>query len=179
MSLTCPSCGVQNLDGADECAHCGNALSCVEPPKPTSAFEQSVMYRPLTDLEMTHVHALPPDASLETAIHTLNRQQVDLLEVVEDGQLVGVLSVRDIMMRVGAAYRQKLHLPVRQFMTPNPETLPPDAPIAFAINKMDVGGYRHVPVMQDGRVLGVVSVRDVIRYILKHSRQDNYPRAAT
>jgi CBS domain-containing protein len=56
-------------------------------------------------------------------------------------------------------------------MTGKPETLPPDAPINFAINKMDVGGYRHVPVVQEQRMIGVASIRDVIRYLVRHSSQ--------
>ena len=56
-------------------------------------------------------------------------------------------------------------------MTAAPVTLPPDAPITFALNAMDVGGYRHVPVVQGERVVGVVSSRDVIRYIVRYSRE--------
>ena len=74
-------------------------------------------------------------------------------------------------LMTGADYREKLRQPVRQFMTPGPETLPPDAPVTFAINKMDVGGYRHIPVVQGERMLGVISARDVIRHLVKHSRE--------
>ena len=97
----------------------------------------------------------------------LVQRNVDMVEVVENDRLVGVLSVRDIMTRVGIDYAAKLARPVREFMTTHVESLPPDAPITFGINKMDVGGYRHVPIVQDGRVLGVASAKDVIRYLLK------------
>jgi len=137
---------------------------------PAVRIDQAVMRRPLSSLELTTIHSISPDEPLEVAAQTLRRQKVDLLEVVEDGRLIGVLSVRDIVARVGPDYGHKLGLPVREFMTPRPETLPPDAPISFALNMMDVGGYRHVPVVQGGRLLGVVSSRDVIRYLLKNSR---------
>ena len=104
-------------------------------------------------------------------VHTLNRAKLDILEVVENNQLVGLLSVRDIVNRVGPQYMKKLSLPVRQFMTPAPETLPPEAPVSFALNKMDLGGYRHVPVVKDGRVMGVVSSRDVIRYLVRSGQE--------
>ena len=179
MSTTCPSCGTQNMEGADECANCGADLRTVDLPRPASQIEQTVMQLPLTALKMTAVHAVPPDTTLEVAVQTLVRQHVDILEVVEGGRLVGVLSVRDVVTRVGADYPAKLKQPVKQFMTPNPETLPPDAPITFAINKMDVGGYRHVPVVQGERMLGVVSASDVIAYIEKHSKEHVVTAGAT
>lgn len=167
----CPSCGARNLEGTDECTNCGADLRTIDLPKAVSKIEQSVMQLPLTALGMTKIHVMPPDTTLADAIQTLLRQQLDIVEIVEDGKLIGVLSVRDIVTRVGIDYADKLERPVRDFMTPSPETLPPDAPINFAINKMDVGGYRHVPVVQGDRMLGVVSVRDVIHHVIKHSRE--------
>ena len=172
LTTVCPSCGTANLEGADECANCGADLRTVDLPKPSSRLEQSVMHLPLTSLDLTVIHAISPDDPVEVAAHTLRRQKVDVLEVVEDGRLIGVISVRDIVTRLGVDYRSKLDRPVREFMTPRPETLPPDAPITFAINKMDVGGYRHVPVVQGSRMVGVVSAGDVIRYLVKNSRKD-------
>ena len=171
MAMICPACGAKNLEGVDECKSCGSDLRMADLPKPASEVEQSVMHLPLTTLSMTTVHAIAPDAPLDTAVQTLVRQKLDLLEVVEDGKLVGVLSVRDVLTHVGPDYREKLGRPVRDFMTPTVETLPPDAPITFALNRMDVGGFRHVPAVQGGRVLGVVSSRDVLTYIVKHSRE--------
>lgn len=171
MSTLCPSCGAKNIEGVDECANCGADLRSVDLPKPTSRFESTVMRQPLTALEMTRVHAVSADTTLEVAVQTLVRQKVSILEVVEDGQLVGVLSVRDIVDRVGGDYGSKLSSPVGQFMTKAPETLPPDAPVAFAINRMDVGGYRHVPVVTDGRIVGVVSAGDVIRFVVRHAKE--------
>ena len=178
-------------------------------PKPASEVEQSVMHLPLTALSMTQVHTVAPTDSLDVAVQTLVRQQVDLLHVVEEGKLLGVLSVRDIVMRAGTDYAAKLKQPVKGFMTTTVETLPPDAPITFALNRMDVGGYRHVPVViggggsrtpavgghpgdgggdidiaaatgqSAGRILGVVSSRDVLTYLMKHSQETVAPEGAT
>lgn len=179
LATFCPSCATRNLEGADECSNCGMDLRNIDLPRPASELEQSVMHLPLTALDLTVIHALSPDDTLETAVFTLMRQKVDMIEVVEKEQLIGVLSVRDVMTRGGADYREKLGRPLREFMTPRPETLPPDAPITFAINKMSVGGYRHVPVVQGGRMVGVASSRDVINYILKHSRDEIALEGAT
>ena len=179
MTTTCPSCGAKNMEGADECANCGGDLRTVDLPKAASQIEQTVMQLPLTSVGMTPVHAVGPDTPLGDVVQTLVRQKIDLVEVVEAGRLVGVLSVRDVVTRVGADYREKLGLPVRHFMTAGPETLPPDAPVTFAINKMDVGGYRHIPVVQGDRMLGVISARDVIRHLVAHSREQVAPAGST
>ena len=171
MATICPSCGFKNIEGDDQCAECGADLTAIDVPKPASKIEQTIMHLPLTTLDMTKVHGVAPDMTLEVAIQTLVRQKLDIVEVVENGKLIGLLSVRDVMTRVGPDYGDKLKQPVRYFMTPKAETLPPDAPIVFALNKMDVGGYRHVPVVQDDRMVGVVSTRDVIRHLVKHSRE--------
>ena len=179
MATVCPSCGAKNLEGADECCNCGGDLRMVDLPTPASQVEQSVMHLPLTTLSMRQVHAISPDVDLDVAMQTLVRQQLDIVDVIEGGKLVGVLSVRDVLHRAGPDYRDKLGRPVREFMTPTVETLPPDAPITFALNRMDVGGYRHVPVMQGDRVLGVVSSRDVLDYIMKHSSEQVATRGVT
>jgi CBS domain-containing protein len=179
LATICPSCGAKNLEGADECANCGMDLSKVDLPQPSSQIEQTVMQLPLTTVGMTPVHAVPGDTLLEVVVQTLVRQKIDLVEVVENGKLIGVMSVRDVVTRVGPDYRDKLRRPVREFMTQNPETLPPDAPVTFAINKMDVGGYRHIPVVQGDRMLGVISARDVIRHLVRHSREQVAPEGAT
>lgn len=167
----CPSCGAKNLEGADQCANCGADLRSVDLLKKAARVERSVMELPLTDLGLSTIHSVAPDTTVEEAMQTLLRQKLDILAVVEDGRLVGLFSVRDMMMRLGIDFSDKLQMPVGKFMTADPETLAPDAPINFAINKMDVGGYRHVPVVEDGgKLLGVVSTRDVIRHLAKHTR---------
>src|SRR4051794_15670282 len=179
MSILCPSCGAKNIEGVDECDNCHADLRTVDLPKPSSPFESTVMHQPLTALELTPVHAVSPDTPMDVAVQTIVRQKVSLLEVVQDGRLVGVLSIRDILDRVGADYAEKLAAPVSQFMTRDPETLPPDAPVTFAINRMDVGGYRHVPVVQGDRMVGVVTAGGGTRHRAKQRRQSGATAGAS
>lgn len=177
MATTCPSCGSKNLEGADECANCGADLRTVDLPKPVSKLEQAVMLLPLTSLQLSQMMQVEATTTLEEAVRAIATKKLDMLAVVEGERLVGLFSVRDILTRVGTEYAAKKSRPVREFMTKNPETLPPDAPINYAINLMDVGGYRHVPVVRDGYLLGVVSTRDVLRYLVKQGRGATVPTA--
>ena len=62
-------------------------------------------------------------------------------------------------------------LPVSQFMSDSVETVSIDDPLAFVLHKMDVGGYRHLPVVENGKPVDIVSVRDMLRYITKLARR--------
>ena len=177
MATTCPSCGSKNLEGLDECANCGADLRTVDLPKPVSKLEQAVMLLPLTSLQLSQLASVDVDTPLETAVREIAAKKLDMLAVVDGERLVGLFSVRDIMTRVGTEYAAKRGRPVREFMTKDPETLPPDAPINYAINLMDVGGYRHVPVVRDGSLVGVVSARDVLKYLVKQGRGATLPTA--
>lgn len=169
MSILCPSCGTKNLEGADECCNCGADLTTISQPAPTSSTQAVLMHRAIGTMDLGEARVVSLDTSLEDAVHILASENRGFLSVVDhsSGKLVGVLSVRDIMRTCGPDYPPHLHRPVKDFMTPQPVTLPPDAPVAFALNKMDVGGHRHVPVTQEGVLLAVVGVRDVLKLLVK------------
>jgi CBS domain-containing protein len=168
MSSACPFCGAKNLEGVDECCNCGADLRDVDLPRPETPLEAFVMQRPLASIHLSAPRTISPDDSLADAVKSFADENLGLLNVIdENNQLVGVLSVRDVMTRVGPNYKSKLRRPVREFMTKSPVTLPSTAPIAFALNKMDVGGYRHVPVVDDNRLTALASARDVLRVLVK------------
>ena len=81
-----------------------------------------------------------------------------------DGELVGILTERDFLSKVAGESGYE-DLPVARFMTPAPETVAPTDVLAYALGKMDAGGYRHLPVVQAGKPVGVISVRDILRHL--------------
>ena len=108
--------------------------------------------------------ALAPDDSVEAAWHLMREHRVGCVLVVDAGALVGILTERDLLMRVDG---HRSWRSIREVMTPDPETLSPDDPIVYALNKMSMGGFRHVPLVDaDGHPVGVVSVKDVVDYIV-------------
>jgi CBS domain-containing protein len=83
----------------------------------------------------------------------------------ESDRLVGIFSERDVLLRIVGVTEQYEELPVRRFMTANPEAISVRDKIVFALHKMDGGDYRHLPVVDAGHPVGIISVRDVLRYI--------------
>ena len=83
------------------------------------------------------------------------------------GKLKGIFTERDVLAEVVGRGIDPAKTPVRKLMTENPEYLRPTDSIAYALNKMSVGGYRHVPLVDNARVpVGVISVKDLIGYIV-------------
>jgi len=109
------------------------------------------------------VHKTSPDDSVRTACIIMTSANVGALPVVDDNSdLVGILSERDVIQRSVIVYRPSSTTLVKQVMTPNPQWLPPDAKPIEAYHIMSKGKFRHLPVCVDGKVLGIVSIRDFI-----------------
>jgi CBS domain-containing protein len=90
-----------------------------------------------------------------------------LLVVDEAGKLLGIFSERDLLTKVAGLEQSHDQLTMATFMTRHPEAVKPGDSLAFALHKMDIGGYRHMPVVQDGVPVGVLSVRDMLRHITR------------
>lgn len=117
-----------------------------------------------------HLHPLAPvcvrpETSLREAIAAMNAVKAGCVLTTQDQRLVGILTERDVLREV--VDKLDLDEPVSAVMTPDPETVRMDDGIALALNKMHVGGYRHIPVVDEsGHPTGIVSVRDVVRFIV-------------
>ena len=166
--MICPQCGFDNIQGVDQCENCGFDLASVDIPTPSSAFEAEMVLIPLSDLRHHKPLTIAPTAQAADAVHQMQQAGAGCL-VVEDGDKVcGILSERDLVMKLTDG---KLDgMTVADLMTADPVVLRPDDSIAVAINKMAVGGFRHIPLVENGRAVGIVSARDVFRHILSASR---------
>lgn len=116
--------------------------------------------------------ALPPDASVRDAVKIMTERRVGALFVMEGPQLCGIFTERDVLVRIVAAGRDADTTRLSAVMTPNPDTLPPDATAADALHLMESRNYRHMPVVKDGAVLGMVSIRDLFAVTKRQLEQD-------
>jgi CBS domain-containing protein len=87
--------------------------------------------------------------------------------VGSDGRVQGIFTERDCLMKVLGKVSD-LSLPISDFMTRHPICERPDASLAFALNLMSNGGFRHIPIVdQDNIPIGIVSIKDVVDHIVK------------
>jgi CBS domain-containing protein len=166
--LICPQCGFENLQGVDECENCGFDLRTVDIPSPSTAFEAELVKIPLASLGHHKPLTIAPGASAADAVRQMQHAGAGCLIVEEGGTIRGILSERDLVTKLDGASLDGTT--VADLMTADPVVLRPDDSIAVAINKMAVGGFRHIPLVVDGRATGIVSARDVFRHILANTR---------
>jgi CBS domain-containing protein len=166
--MICPRCGHDNVPGNDVCASCLLDLAPLDQPAPRDRVQSDLMDRPVRDLKPRSPITLPGAAPLAEAVHLMLDEGVGTVLVVDpEGKLAGIFSERDLLLRVPEEVAKSGNRPLSEFMTPNPESVRPDDPLALALQKMDVGGYRHLPVVTDGKPVGVISVRDLMRHITR------------
>ena len=103
----------------------------------------------------------PAKTTISEAARLMKQRHVGAIMVVEDGNLVGIFTERDALFRVLAEGRDGQTM-LDDVMTRNPQTIHPDRSFAEALQMMYGGSFRHVPVVEDGRPIGMVSARDAL-----------------
>jgi CBS domain-containing protein len=160
---TCPDCGHANIPGADLCEQCQQSL--VDKPRPGSAIERALLEDSIRKLNPKKPLTVAPDTPIGQVLGILVRNSIGCVLVVKDDQVLGIFSERDVLLRLNVDAADLSDRPVSDFMTPSPEMLQTGDKIAFAIHRMDVGGFRHIPILADGRAVGIISIRDILDYM--------------
>lgn len=168
--MNCPFCGYDNMTGAATCENCGQDLTDLDLLSPRSAIEASIMESSLAALKPKSPVMVPPEATVAEVIRILREHHIGCVLVGSNDRVVGIFSERDALTRLSDRYSESAPLPISQFMTANPEMLDLGAPIAFALDRMSTGGFRHLPITRHGRLQGIISTRDILRFL-----SESYP----
>ena len=130
------------------------------------------------ELEIAEVCGRPAEAveitaTVGHAVERMQKESIGSVVIVEGGRTVGILTERDLLTKVIGRGEGWSERPVAEIMTAAPETLQRHDAIKYLLHRMHVGGFRHVPIVDDeGRPLHVVGIRDVLAYVLEHFDQE-------
>lgn len=113
------------------------------------------------DLHLEHPHATTPDESLADAADRMRFYEIGSLAVLEGHHLVAIITERDIV-RAAAEGSDLGRVPVRLYMTSEPANVDVETDVREAAELMLTLGVRHLPAMDDGRIVGMVSIRDLL-----------------
>lgn len=163
--MICPDCGHQNIDGEELCAACEQPLVEAAGPRCASEVERRILRDTIRRLAPREPVIVAPDTPVGEVLERLIDRQIGCAVVVSGRKVAGIFTERDALLKLNVRAAELSSRPVSEFMTASVETLELDDRIAFALHKMDVGGYRHIPILQDGRVMGIISVRRILNYI--------------
>jgi CBS domain-containing protein len=143
-----------------------------EDARTKKGLDSTTLHKPLRHLRVKRPVTLAPESTVAEAVELMRRKNIGCIVVTERGKVAGIFTERDVLMKVtGTENYEKLT--VGDVMTQRVESFQPDDSLAFVLNAMHVGGYRHVPVVDEqGRPVAVISVKDIIAFILEHFAED-------
>lgn len=128
---------------------------------------------PLRSIPVVPPISVERGSSVLDAVRLMQEKHIGCVLVVRTGQLEGIFTERDLLMKIVGSGRDVSKTKVEEVMTANPEVLQSDDILAFALNYMHVGGYRYVPVVDDRqRPVGILTVKNVIDYLADYFPQE-------
>ena len=121
---------------------------------------------PISDFDLKEPLIIELGTCLENVLENMQKTNNNCVLTLSNERLNGILTERDILLKVtGKGYDLQLTT-IDEFITANPEYVSPEDPLAYALNKMYVGGFRNVPVINDEMYpIGIISISDIISTI--------------
>ncbi|MCA9245990.1 MAG: CBS domain-containing protein [Planctomycetales bacterium] len=132
---------------------------------PANPLEEAILQDDISALSPRPHPWVAPDTPISQVLEKLTESNVGCVLVMDGEELLGVFTERDALMKLNVDYAELKDHPVSEYMTPKPRTLGENDKIAFALHRMDVGGYRHLPILRDGKPTGIISIRDILKYM--------------
>ncbi len=163
--IRCPVCGHENYAGEDACEECGSDLRTLDIPQDAVDFHGRLLGEHLDALGIERPPTVVAGTSARAAIARMKDDGLECLLVVEGDRLRGIVTYQDAIVKLqGMALEGMV---VDALMTPDPVVLRHDDTTAVALNKMAVGGFRHIPIVEDGRLVGLVQARNLFGHLLE------------
>jgi len=130
-------------------------------------------------MEQKKILTAPPDTTVSKAAKLMAARNVGAIMVVKDERLVGIFTERDVVFRVVAQGRDLEQTLLADVMTTAPQAVDPDKTFGYALLLMHEHGFRHVPVVEDGKPIGIVSARNALdpemeEFISEAQRRKHY-----
>lgn len=123
----------------------------------------------LLDSKESAIHTVPPHATVFEAVQKMVEARIGAVLVVDEDRLVGIFSERDVLVRVVSLHRDPLTTPVAHVMTIDPITIDASMPVDEVLDQHSGKEFRHLPVLDEGHLVGMVSVRDLLRWVAQSS----------
>ncbi|MBI2340397.1 MAG: CBS domain-containing protein [Deltaproteobacteria bacterium] len=167
--MKCPYCGYDNIAGTDACENCLQDLASRDGISvPRARIQKVLMSDPIAKVPPHEAVCVKETTSIPDAVERMNQSKTGCVLVEgSEGELKGILTERDILLRVMGKSGDLSKATVAQAMTANVETLDEDDTLAYALHQMSVHRCRHIPIIRKNKKPGVVSVLDLLCHLAK------------
>ena len=118
------------------------------------------------------IFSVPPNVTAAAAAIEMDRHKVGAILVVENGRIVGIFTERDVLSRLVAAGLDPELTPIERIMTRDPITVPSTTTVDEVMELFTNKRFRHLPVVDDGRLVGLVSIGDILRRMVDTHRHE-------
>lgn len=131
-------------------------------------FDARVLCRSISTLDPKDPICVFEDTTIAETIELLQREKIGCIVVTDrEEKLLGIFSERDLLIKIAGRKVDIDSAVIGEFMTKNPTTTTFDAPLAYALNLMSHGGFRHIPLVDDEYIpRGIISVKDIIDFLV-------------
>jgi CBS domain-containing protein len=163
--IRCPVCGHENYAGEDACEECGGDLRTLDIPQDAVDFHGRLLGEHLDALGIERPPTVVAGTPARAAIARMKDDGLECLLVVDGDRLVGIVTYQDAIVKLQDVALEGMV--VDALMTPDPVVLRHDDTTAVALHKMAVGGFRHIPIVEDGRLVGLVQARNLFGHLLE------------
>lgn len=121
---------------------------------------------PVSSLDLQKMAVVEAGTPVATVVNLFQSERIPCVLVVKAGKLAGIFTERDLILKLSGKGLDHSTEIVDDYMTENPDVLRMGDPIAFALNRMTDGGYRHIPLVDDrGRPVGLVGILDIVKHL--------------
>ncbi len=138
-----------------------------------TTLDSNTFKRPIEDMNFPKPICLDVSSTLGEAIDIMQSKSFGSILITKDDIIEGILTERDILLKVIGKDENWRSANICEYMTHNPLCLQKGDEIAYVLNNMHVGGYRHVPIIdKDRKPIGIVSIKDITSFILDHFNEE-------
>ena len=170
--ILCPDCGWENLPGADLCESCTHDLTHLNLHRETAPIQQRIIQDSVASLFLRPPVVVQPETAIHEVLQKMREKAVGAVVIKEGQHITGIFTERDFLYRI-ALHDLDLHVtPIGEVMTPSPVLINLSHSLAFALREMALGGYRHLPVVNDqNHCVGILSADGILRYLIDHLKE--------
>ncbi|WP_316859892.1 CBS domain-containing protein [uncultured Cohaesibacter sp.] len=126
----------------------------------------------ILDRKGRDIFSMAPDALMSDVVKVLREKQIGAVLIAQQEKLCGIISERDIVRALSSKGGAALMMPVSEFMTRDVITCSEADTIVAIMSKMTTGRFRHMPVLEEGKIVGLVSIGDVVKQRIAESERE-------